>query len=195
MSLCQYRSSVRGELFSWRSCRSSSVSLFWAGDGNFLGNLAGISGIFFRTHKIKAQKYRGKLRCIVRGKFVPRKSFVPTSFCRPATLRNSSNFENDGRPVLVCLDQAPVTLPRFNAPSAVPSACPGLGVGPGTFNHMSAAALFPKERGVEETGGILFREYCFGRENSLSSAANSVSSARNSVSSRLHTNNRLKRTR
>ena len=44
------------------------------------------------------------------------------------------------------------------------------------------------------TGGILFQEYCFGRENSLSSAANSVSSARNSVSSRLHTNNRLKGT-
>ena len=44
------------------------------------------------------------------------------------------------------------------------------------------------------TGGILFREYCFGEENSLSSAANSVSSARNSVSSRLHTNNRLKGT-
>ena len=44
------------------------------------------------------------------------------------------------------------------------------------------------------TGGILFREYCFGEENSLSSAANSVSSARNSVLSRLHTNNRLKGT-
>ena len=44
------------------------------------------------------------------------------------------------------------------------------------------------------TGGILFREYCFGRENSLSSAANSVSSARNSVSSCLPTNNRLKGT-
>ena len=46
----------------------------------------------------------------------------------------------------------------------------------------------------QETGGILFREYCFGGENSLSSAANSVSSARNSVSSRLHANNRLKGT-
>ena len=45
------------------------------------------------------------------------------------------------------------------------------------------------------TGGILFREYCFGEENSLSSAANSVSSARNSVSSLLHTNNRPKGTR
>ena len=43
-----------------------------------------------------------------------------------------------------------------------------------------------------ETGGILFREYCFGRENSLSSTANSVSSARNSVSSRSHTDNRLR---
>ena len=40
------------------------------------------------------------------------------------------------------------------------------------------------------TGGILFREYCFGRENSLSSAANSVSSASNSVSSLWHTNTR-----
>ena len=29
-----------------------------------------------------------------------------------------------------------------------------------------------------ETGGILFREYCAGRENSLSSAPNSVSSAK-----------------
>ena len=46
--------------------------------------------------------------------------------------------------------------------------------------------------GLWGTGGILFREYCFGEENSLSSAANSVSSARNSVSSRLHTNNRPK---
>ena len=42
-----------------------------------------------------------------------------------------------------------------------------------------------------ETGGILFREYCFGGENSLSSAANSVSSARNSVSSLWHINNSL----
>ena len=38
-----------------------------------------------------------------------------------------------------------------------------------------------------ETGGMLFREHCVGRENSLSSAANSVSSAKNSVSSLGHT--------
>ena len=44
------------------------------------------------------------------------------------------------------------------------------------------------------SGGILFREYCFGRENSPSSAANSVSSAKNSVSSLWHTNNRLRGT-
>ena len=49
-------------------------------------------------------------------------------------------------------------------------------------------------RDVWGTGGILFREYCFGEENSLSSAANSVSSARNSVSSPLHTNNKPKGT-
>ena len=44
---------------------------------------------------------------------------------------------------------------------------------------------------ISETGGIPFREYCLGRENSLSSGANSVSSAQNSVSSLWHTNNRL----
>ena len=45
--------------------------------------------------------------------------------------------------------------------------------------------------------GILFREYCFGEENSLSLTefgANSASSEKNSVSSRLHTNNRLRGT-
>ena len=46
---------------------------------------------------------------------------------------------------------------------------------------------------IWETGGILFREYCFGEENSLGSAVNLVSSATNSVSSCLHTNNRLRR--
>ena len=51
-----------------------------------------------------------------------------------------------------------------------------------------------RTRNTWETGGILFREYCFGRENSLSSAANSVSSAKNSVSSAKHTNNRLRGT-
>ena len=43
--------------------------------------------------------------------------------------------------------------------------------------------------------GILFREYCFGKENSLSLTefrANSVSSAKNSVSSLWHIDNRLK---
>ena len=45
----------------------------------------------------------------------------------------------------------------------------GIGVGMGVFiSHFSN----------QETGGILFREYRFGRENSLSSAANSVSSAK-----------------
>ena len=36
--------------------------------------------------------------------------------------------------------------------------------------------------------GMLFREYCFGRESSLSYAANLVSSAKNWVSSHWHTN-------
>ena len=41
---------------------------------------------------------------------------------------------------------------------------------------------------------ILFREYCFGEENSLSFMANSVSSAKDSVSSLWHTNNRMRGT-
>ena len=40
----------------------------------------------------------------------------------------------------------------------------------------------------EETGGILFREHCLGREKSLSSAPSSASSAKNSVSLLLHIN-------
>ena len=59
---------------------------------------------------------------------------------------------------------------------------------------MNSKKLRGRANGNGRTGGILFREYCFRRENSLSSAANSVSSARNSVSSHLHTNNRLKGT-
>ena len=42
-------------------------------------------------------------------------------------------------------------------------------------------------RGIWETGGILFRDYWFGRENSLSSAATLVSSAKSSVSLLWHT--------
>ena len=59
-----------------------------------------------------------------------------------------------------------------------------------TFSHICLC------NGVHssKTGGILFREYCFGGENSLSFGANSVSSGKNSVSSRLHINNRLKGT-
>ena len=40
----------------------------------------------------------------------------------------------------------------------------------------------------------MFREYCFGRENSLSSAANSVSSAKKTRWVRFGTKNRLRRT-
>ena len=41
---------------------------------------------------------------------------------------------------------------------------------------------------------VLFLEYCFGIENSLSSVENSVSSAKNSASSLWHTSNRLRGT-
>ena len=45
-------------------------------------------GIFFLTHRTKAQKFRGKFRSIFRKKFVARKkSFVQNSLCRRATLR------------------------------------------------------------------------------------------------------------
>ena len=45
-----------------------------------------------------------------------------------------------------------------------------------------------------EMGRIPFRECCFGRENSLSSAANSVSSAENLACLLGSTNNRLRAT-
>ena len=49
---------------------------------------------------------------------------------------------------------------------------------------------------LEETGGILFREYCFGEENSLSLTEFwgklGELCEKNSVSSLLHTNNRLR---
>ena len=65
------------------------------------------------------------------------------------------------------------------------------------FLHSSAVPELWKasESPAPETGGRLFREYCSGRENSLSSAANSVSSATkfNFVSSLLHTKNKAER--
>ena len=65
------------------------------------------------------------------------------------------------------------------------------------FSHVlvSEPPIWAHEKEVTPILGkrffILLREHCFGRENSLSSAANSVSSAKNSVSSIWHTNNRL----
>ena len=50
---------------------------------------------------------------------------------------------------------------------------------------------------IQETAGILFREYFFGEENSLSLTqvgVNEVSSANFSVSSLWHSNNRLRGT-
>ena len=49
-----------------------------------MGNLAG----FFRTHEIKGQTFRGKFRSIFheRIRASKKKSFVPTSFRRRATL-------------------------------------------------------------------------------------------------------------
>ena len=46
--------------------------------------------------------------------------------------------------------------------------------GPGTEPELETGTVFPgTERGAGNGSGILFREYCFGGENSLSSAANS----------------------
>ena len=51
---------------------------------------------FFLTHKIKAQLFRGKFRSIFREKFraSKKKHFVPTSFCRRATLRICMGNQN-----------------------------------------------------------------------------------------------------
>ena len=60
-----------GDVFSLRSCRSSSVIFFWffAGKfGKFGRNFGGSFAGFFLTHRIKAQKFRGKFRGIFRKK-------------------------------------------------------------------------------------------------------------------------------
>ena len=64
--------------------RIRRLSDFW--EGILEGILVGL----FLTHKIKAQKIRGKFRSIFRGKIRAAKKkkknyFVPTSFCRRAT--------------------------------------------------------------------------------------------------------------
>ena len=74
--------------FSLPSCRSSSVIFLFLGRENlreiWLGQFVG----FFRHAKIKALNFRGKFRSIFRGKIrASTESFVPTSFCRRATLK------------------------------------------------------------------------------------------------------------
>ena len=59
---------------------------------------------------------------------------------------------------------------------------------------MGAGIFLTKVVKLLGNGQKLFREYCFGRKNSLISVANSVSSARNSVTSLWHTNARLTET-
>ena len=99
-------------LYPLRSCRSSSVSFFWGGEGNLAGNLAGIlrdffggkfggnfagffrreiwrefSGIFSDPQNRGSKKSGKTSEHFCARKFVPRKTyFVPTSFCRRATV-------------------------------------------------------------------------------------------------------------
>ena len=56
--------------------------------GNLVGILAGfLAGIFFLTHRIKAQEFRGNFGAFFERRFVAqKKSFVQSSLCRRATL-------------------------------------------------------------------------------------------------------------
>ena len=73
---------------------------------------------------------------------------------------------------------------RLQNPPRVWNKSRGLGTSLEGGPKKTYARHFPDSQAV---GGILFREHCLGRGNSLSSAANSVSSAQNSVSSLWHT--------
>ena len=91
----EHKSFFYAQMFSLRSCRSSSVIFLILGGksgrkfgGNFMG--------FSEPPKNKAQKSQDNIRSIFREKIqASKKSFVPTSFCRRATL--SKCFEHTQR--------------------------------------------------------------------------------------------------
>ena len=57
-----------------------------------MGNLAGILRDFFGPTKQRLENFRGNFGAFFVREFVPRKkSFVPTSFCRHATLTKSDS--------------------------------------------------------------------------------------------------------
>ena len=64
-------------IFSLRSCRSSSVIFCDFGEGNLAGILR---DCFFRTHKSKAQNFRGKFRSIFREKTCDSKKIFRANF-------------------------------------------------------------------------------------------------------------------
>ena len=73
--------------FSLRSCRSSSVSLFDFWEGHLAGILPEILQAFSGPTKSRLKKIGENFGAFFMRKFVPRKKyFVPTSFCRRATL-------------------------------------------------------------------------------------------------------------
>ena len=62
--------------------------LFWSLGRTFCGKFGGNFAGFFRTHKIKAQKLWWWFQSILREKIrASKRSLVPTSFCRRATLK------------------------------------------------------------------------------------------------------------
>ena len=100
------------------------------------------------------------------------------------------------RPLLVRKPRHASVLSTHSDTQAVPTShCARM------FKALKTTEIWAETPGKKSTfllgngSRILFREYCFRGESSLSSAANSVSSAINSVSSLWHTNNSGKKTR
>ena len=102
---------------SLRSCRSSSVNFFLNfGRGicrEFWREFCGIFG----THKIQAQTFRGKFPSLLREKIrSSKKIFVPTLFCKRATLTICSGLFR----FVFRTDQNKSSKPPFSDTSASP---------------------------------------------------------------------------
>ena len=88
-----------------------------------MGNLEGILRDFFLTHRIKAQKFRGKFRSIFRKKIrSSKKSFVRNSLCKRATLRNCGENFASATFSRVWVSE-PENFPKFHYPALLSLVC------------------------------------------------------------------------
>ena len=103
MILCYSKTFLVPNIFSLRSCRSSSANFFWFFAGKF-GKLCGKFGGnfpgYFLTHRTKAQKFRGKFRSIFRKRIRGSKRIFRAKFTLQTCHLNNIPFRSSRRPLL-----------------------------------------------------------------------------------------------